>query len=102
MLEERGIFWCSITEKYSTKKKERRINDSQGVIRKMMVFKDKKCYKVNSDYGKFMKNFTTFSFDYPNRNDDAPDSLALMVTEIILERGKPAKPVPLDRRVLGI
>ena len=102
MLEERGIYWCVITEKYSTKKKERRINDAQGVIRKLMIFKDKKCYKPNSDYGRFMKNFTTFSFDYPNRNDDAPDSLALMVTEIILERGKPNKPVPLDRRVLGI
>ena len=49
-----------------------------------------------------MKNLTTYSFDYPNRNDDAPDSTVLFVTEIILQRGKPSKPQSLDRRRLRI
>mgnify|MGYP003373907703 FL=1 len=102
MLEERGIYYCAIMEKYNTKKKELRIKDNQGTMRKLLYFKPKTKYKPNSDYGRFMKNLTTFSFDYPNRNDDAPDSGALFVTEIILERGKPSKPKPINRRVLGI
>ena len=71
-------------------------------MRKLLYFKPKTHYKPNSDYGRFMKNLTTYSFDYPNRNDDAPDSGALFVTEIILERGKPNKPKPISRRLLGI
>ena len=102
MLEKRYIYYCNITEKYSTVVKERRINQNQGTIRKMLYFKNKKDYKPNSDYGRFMKNLTTYSFDYPNRNDDAPDSATLFVTEIILERGKPNKPKPLNRSLLGI
>ena len=102
MLAKRGIFYCTITEKYNTKKKELRIKDNQGTIRKLIYFKPKTQYKPNSDYGRFMKNFTTYSFDYPNRNDDAPDSEALFTTEIILERGKPSKPKPINRRLLGI
>ena len=102
MLAKRGIFYCTITEKYNTKKKELRIKDNQGTIRKLIYFKPKTQYKPNSDYGRFMKNFTTYSFDYPNRNDDAPDSEALFTTEIILERGKPSKPKPINRRILGI
>lgn len=102
MLNDRGIYYCTITEKYNTKKKELRIKDNQGTMRKLLYFKPKTKYKPNSDYGRFMKNLTTYSFDYPNRNDDAPDSGALFVTEIILERGKPSKPKPINRRVLGI
>jgi hypothetical protein len=33
---------------------------------------------------------------------DAPDSATLFTTEIILERGKPNKPKPLNRSLLGI
>ena len=102
MLEDRGIYYCTITEKYSTVKKEQRIKDNQGTLRKLIHFKPKGKYKPNSDYGRFMKNLTTYSFDYPNRNDDAPDSATLFVTEIILLRGRPNKPKPLDRSKLGI
>ena len=102
MLNDRGIYYCTITEKYNTKKKELRIKDNQGTMRKLLYFKPKTKYKPNSDYGRFMKNLTTYSFDYPNRNDDAPDSGALFVTEIILERGKPSKPKPINRKILGI
>lgn len=102
MLEDRGIYYCTITEKYSTVKKEKRIKDNQGTLRKLMYFKPKTKYKPNSDYGRFMKNLTTYSFDYPNKNDDAPDSGTLFVTEIILERGKPNKPKAINRSLLGI
>lgn len=102
MLEEKGILYCNITEKYQgNRRKELRIKDTQGIIRKMIYFKPKNKYKPNSDYGRLMKNLTTYSFDYPNRNDDAPDSLALFASEIILERGKPSKPIPVNRMSLG-
>ena len=68
----------------------------------MLVFKDKRAYTRNSDYGKFMNNLTKYSFDYPNKHDDAPDSLALFISEIVLERGKPSKPKPINRARLGI
>jgi len=101
-LKQKGVFTCIITEKYNTVKKELRIKDQQGLIRKLLVFKDKKIYKPNTDYGRFMGNLTKYSFDYPNKHDDAPDSLALFVTEIILERGRPSKPKPINRYRLGI
>lgn len=105
LLEERlkakGINTCVITEKYQAMNKERRIKEAQGLIRKLLKFKDKKRYTPKSNYGRFMENLTRYSFDYPNRHDDAPDSLALFVNEIILERGKPSKPVAVNRAKLG-
>lgn len=101
-LKEKGINTCIITEKYNTVKKEMRILQNSGLIKKLIYFKDKTRYKQNSDYGRLMKNLKTYSFDYPNRNDDAPDSLALFITEIVLMKGKPSKPKPIDRRRLGI
>ena len=101
-LHKKGYFLCEIVEKYNTVKKEQRIKDTRGLIKKFMVFKDKKTYKPNTDYGRFMKNFTTYSFDYANKHDDAPDSVAMFTTEIILGRGKPSRPKPINRGLLGI
>lgn len=101
-LHKKGYYLCEIIEKYNTVKKEQRIKDTRGIIKKFMVFKDKKTYKPNTDYGRFMKNFTTYSFDYANKFDDAPDSMAMFATEIILGRGKPSRPKPINRALLGI
>ena len=73
-----------------------------GAIKRLVMFKDKKMYKPNTDYGRFMKNFTTYSFDYPNKHDDAPDSMAMFRTEIILDRGRVSKPKPINRTLLGV
>lgn len=102
MLEDRGIYTCIIKEKYNTPKKEKRIKDAEGLICRLLNFKEKTMYAKNSDYGRLIDNLTTYSFDYPNKNDDAPDSLALFVNEIILEKNKPSKPVAISRRLLGI
>ena len=101
-LEKRNYFLCEIIEKYNTKKKEQRIKDMRGIVKKCIFFKERRMYTPNSDYGKFMKNFTTYSFDYPNRNDDAPDSIAMYAEEIILGKTKLNKPKGIDRRLLGI
>lgn len=101
-LQSKGYYLCEIVEKYNTVKKEDRIRDARGDIKRLVLFKDKKLYKPNTDYGRFMKNFTTYSFDYPNKHDDAPDSMAMFRTEIILDRGRLNKPKPINRARLGI
>ena len=101
-LRQKGFYNCEIIEKYNTPKKEQRIKDARGIIIRKIRFKEKKDYKPNSDYGRFMKNLTTYSFDYPVRNDDAPDSIAQYTTEIILNGAKPSIPKPINRALLGI
>ena len=95
-------FTCQIITKYNTVKKENRIKDMRYDVITKIVFRDKKTVKSNTDYGRFMKNLTTYSFDYPNKYDDAPDSICMCASELILERSKPSVPVGIDRRLLGI
>ncbi len=101
-LNAKGYYNCEIIEKYNTVKKEDRIKDCRGIVKKLIAFRVKGNYKNNTDYGRFMKNFTTYSFDYPNKHDDAPDSIAMFVSEIIMKRSRPAKPKAIDRSLLGI
>lgn len=101
-LQERGFVNCIIREKYNTKNKEQRIKDARGHIKKFIMFKEKRTYLPNTSYGKFMKNFTTYSFDYPTKHDDAADSMALFITETVLKNNMISKPIPMDRRLFGI
>lgn len=102
ILHKKGYYNCEIVEKYNVAKKEQRIKDMQGVIKNRISFLDSKKYLPNSDYGKFMRNMTTYSFDFPAKHDDAPDSIAMFAKEIILNGGSPNKPKGIDRRALGI
>lgn len=101
-LEEKGFKNCIIKEKYNVKKKEDRIKETRGHIKKFINFKEKRNIIPNTDYGRFMKNFTTYSFDYPNKHDDAADSIALFVSECILKTGAVSKPIPINRKDYGI
>ena len=96
-LYSRGIFWCSIVEKYNTIKKEERIKNNRGIVQKQMVFPDKSLVKPNTDIGRMMDNMTKYSFDKPNVHDDACDSICMYASEIILGRGALAKPVAIKR-----
>lgn len=101
-LKVKGYYLCEIIEKYNTVKKEQRIKDCRGIIKKTVMFKEKRMYKPNTDYGRFMKNFTTYSFDYANKHDDAPDSMAMFTNEIVLDKARLNKPKPINRASLGI
>ena len=48
-----------------------------------------------------MTALTTYSFDYANKNDDAPDSLGLFVNEIMEYNGNGGKAKAIDRSLLG-
>lgn len=86
LLEEKGYGNCYIREKYNVENKEKRIKDARGLLKKNILFLEDYRYTKQSEYGQFMKYFTTYSFDYHNTHDDAPDSLALFTNEIILEK----------------
>ena len=101
-LKEKGIDYCIIDEKFNSAKKEIRIKDARGIILRKISFKSKGEFSPNSDYGRFMYAFTTYSFDYANKNDDAPDSLALYTTQILLENNKKNKVTFIDRSKIGL
>lgn len=101
-LQNKGYNMCIIREKYNVKNKEQRIKDMRGHLKRNILFKEKTKVKPNTDYGRFMKNFTTYSFDYPAKHDDAPDSLALFTAETIVGMGIISKAVPLNRQDYGI
>ena len=101
-LHERGAYFCEIIEKYSLGKKEDRIKDMQGIMRNMIIYPDKSLLSSATDIFKFMEHFTTYSFEFPNRYDDAPDSLAMFASEIIEDKSSRNKSSAISRKTLGI
>jgi len=93
----RGIYWCSIVEKYNTVKKEERIKNNRGIVQKQMVFPNKSLVKPNTDIGRMMDNLTKYSFDKPNLHDDGIDSICMYAGEIILGKGNFFKPKAIKR-----
>lgn len=96
-LHAKGYYLCEIRTKYNTQNKEQRIKDNRGIVRNKIKFKNKNNYTPNSDYGRFMYNLTMYSFDYPAKNDDAPDSLSMMASEIIMGKSVLPKAKPFKR-----
>lgn len=101
-LKEKGVNYCDISEVYNVQKKEIRIKDMRGLMKKKMLFKKKGMVSANSDYGRFMASYTSYSFDYANKNDDAPDSLALFAKKFLLETRTSNSFEIFDRRKLGL
>lgn len=96
-LHKKGYYLCEIRVKYNTQPKEQRIKDNRGIVRNRIKFKNKLNYTPNSDYGRFMYNLTMYSFDYPSKHDDAPDSISMMASEIIIGKAVLAKPQAIRR-----
>lgn len=101
-LKAKQYYLCNIREKYNTANKEARIKDNRGIVKSRIKFKDKVKYLPNSDYGRYMKNLNYYSFDYPNKHDDAPDASSMMASEIIVGGNRISKPIPVDRREYGL
>ena len=97
MLKERGYYSCEITEKYNTTKKEQRIRDENLPMRMQIVYPEQGLFPLNSEMGKFMENITKFSLETPNKHDDAPDSVALFVSEIIKKGNRGARVEAIGR-----
>ena len=96
-LNERGYNLCEIKEKFNTVKKEERIKNNRGIVQKQLVFPDKMVFKPNTDVGRLMENLTKYSFDYANVHDDAPDSICMVASEVIMQNYKFGKIKPIKR-----
>lgn len=96
-LHARGIYWCTIIEKYNTVKKEERIKNNRGIVQKQIIFPDKSIIRMNTDIGRMMDNITKYSFDKPNVHDDGIDSVCMYASEIIFGKGTLSKPTPINR-----
>mgnify|MGYP004557129029 FL=1 len=96
-LHVKGVYWCTIIEKYNTVKKEERIKNNRGIVQKQIVFPDKSIVRPNTDIGRMMDNITKYSFDKPNLHDDGIDSVCMYASEIIFGKGTLSKPVAIRR-----
>ena len=101
-LRRRRYYKCTIIEKYSTENKEIRISNHQGSVRNSIVYPKKGLYPESTDIGKAMASITSHSFDYPNKFDDAIDSIVLFIQQFIDNLLKMSKPKSINRRKRGI
>ena len=94
--DKRGITWCVIIEKYNTMPKSQRIDIAKGTAIKRIIYPAKGLFGVNTDMGKAMEQFVTYSAVGRNIHDDEADQIALFTLEIIEERSKPQVAEPLN------
>lgn len=67
-----------ITTKFTTANKETKIIVNSAWVKEHCLFKDKSLYKRSSDYGRFMDMLCTYTMAGKNKNDDAPDAMAML------------------------
>ena len=77
--------------------KATRIEINKGIIKRKIWFPDKRLFGKTSHLGKFMENLTLYNSQGNNRNDDAPDSTALFVSEFVGEKYKNKKAKAIRR-----
>lgn len=102
LYEKRKYYGCVIYEQYASVNKEQRIKDNQGYIKNNIVYPKKGLFRENTDIGKAINALVSYSFEYPNKFDDAPDSIALFTSKFVKEKSKQSRVKPLNRRILGI
>lgn len=76
---------CAFKTKFSTANKETRIILASDNILEHFWFKDPSLYSPQSDYGRMIKELTSYTKgirNMKNRHDDAPDGLSLLENEI--------------------
>ena len=96
LLEEKGVYYCEIYEKYNTIPKATRIENEKHIIKKKLVFPQRGMYGINTHLGKFMENLTSYNATGTNSNDDAPDSCALFGSEIVEENMQTQEAIPIQ------
>lgn len=97
MLNARGVYFCTIVEKYNTENKQARITDQKGTIKRCLVFPARGTYAKNSEMGKAMDNLTLYNETGRNANDDFPDACAMFTSEVVDGGSKPVKPKIIKR-----
>lgn len=83
-LEALGVKWCEVITKYNTVAKSARIANMAATAKSGIVFPARNTLGKNTQLAIFMKMFTEYSVNGPNRHDDAPDSICGFAENIIL------------------
>lgn len=73
---------CSIRTKRTISNKQTRIEFASDRILKNFYFKHPSLYAPNSQYGRYMKELTTYTRSGKVAHDDAPDGTALLENEL--------------------
>lgn len=77
-IEKRGGI-THITKKRTTSNKLTKIIVNSDYVKKNFYFKDKSRYEPGSEYGRYMKELTSFTHAGKNSHDDAPDGTVMLV-----------------------
>lgn len=77
-LEKRGGI-THITKKRTTSNKLTKIIVNSDYVKKNFYFKDKSRYEPGSEYGRYMRELTSFTHAGKNAHDDAPDGTVMLV-----------------------
>lgn len=69
---------CHITKRYTTANKLTKIIQYSSYVKEHFLFRDHSVCKGMGDYNKMLKFLTHFTIDGKNKNDDVPDSFAML------------------------
>lgn len=85
---------------FSSNNKNVKIISYSDFVKKRFIFRDPSTYSPNSDYARFMRDLLRWTQTGKNKNDDAPDVLAMLAQLVQDLEGSSVK--ILDRKRLGI
>lgn len=98
-----GGWQCAIDSKYTYENKQTKIMATAPNLKQYIVFPKIDKIVNNRELAAFMEQMTTYSFDYPNKYDDAIDALTMFVNRFVdieaVSGG--GKITPLSIRSLG-
>lgn len=98
----KGITYCEIVEVYSVENKEQRIKDNKGHVKNTVAFPARKFWGKDLELKSFMEQLTSYSFDRPNKYDDAIDSVVIYIMQNVAKFTPNAILEIYDRSMLGI
>lgn len=101
-LARKGITFCTIIEVYSVENKEQRIKDNKGHVKNTVAFPARKFWNKDLELKAFMEQLTSYSFDRPNKFDDAIDSVVIYIMQVTPKFTSNAILEIYDRTMLGI
>jgi predicted phage terminase large subunit-like protein len=101
-LSKKGIAFCNIIEVYSVENKEQRIKDNKGHVKNTVAFPARKFWGRDLELKAFMEQLTSYSFDRPNKFDDAIDAVVIYIMQTAPKFAPNAILEIYDRAMLGI
>ena len=87
-MQENGGYQSYIDSIYSYKNKEMKIRNASQNICRYVIFPSKDKQEGNNQLRQFMEQMTSYSFEMPNKYDDAADSMAMFQDKFIKVEGE--------------